>query len=64
MIQSWMIDFLTDNERLTFFCKAREQIVCRFKGVESQYVQGTQYYEEDLVVRERASIRTERPSVI
>ena len=43
--------------------KAREQIVGRVKGSESPYVQGNQYSEEDLVVRERVTSRTEIPSV-
>ena len=56
-------DWLTADERLTCFSKAREKIVGRVKGSESPYVQGPQYYEKDLVVRDRFPIRTERPPV-
>ena len=54
---------MTDNEQLTCFSKAREQIVGRVKGTESPSVQGPQSSEEDIVVRERVPSRTERPSV-
>ena len=57
-------EWLTDNGRLTHFRKSRDRIVVRFKVEESTSVQGPQYYEEDLVVRERALSRTCRPSVI
>ena len=56
-------EWLTANEQLTHFSKAREQIVWRVKGSESSSVQGPQSSEEDLVVRDRVPIRTERPSV-
>ena len=56
-------EWLTVDEQLTRFSKAREQIVERFKGTESPSVQGPQSSEEDLVVRKRVPIRTERPSV-
>ena len=56
-------EWLTANEQLTCFSKAREQIVGRVKGTESPSVQGPQYSEEDLVVRERVPSRTERTSV-
>ena len=36
-------DWLTDNERLTHFSKAREQIVGSVKGADSPSVQGPQY---------------------
>ena len=52
---------MTADEQLTRFIKAREKIVGRVKGKESPYVQGPQSYEENLVVRERVPIRTERP---
>ena len=42
-------DWLTANEQLLHFSKAREHIVRRVKRAESPYVQGSQ-----LVVRERA----------
>ena len=56
-------EWLTANEQLTHFRKAREKIVGRVKGSESPSVQGPQYSEEDLVVRDRVPISTERPSV-
>ena len=56
-------EWLTANEQLTRFSKAREQIVGRVKGTESPSVQGPQSSEEDLVVRERVPSRTEIPSV-
>ena len=56
-------EWLTADEQLTRFSKAREQIVGRVKVTESPSVQGPQYYEEDLVVRERVPSRTEIPSV-
>ena len=55
-------EWLTSDEQLTRFSKAREQILGRFKGSESPSVQGNQYYEEDLVVSERFPRRTEMPS--
>ena len=54
---------MTVDEKLTRFRKSREKIVGRVKGSESPYVQGPQYIEEDLVIRDRDPIRTERPSV-
>ena len=45
-------EWLTADEQLTRFRKAREQIVGRVKGKESPSIQGPQYSEEDLVVRE------------
>ena len=56
-------EWLTADNKLTGFRKARERIVGRVKGSESPYIQGPQSSEEDLVVRERVPIRTERPSV-
>ena len=53
----------TSNERLTNFRKARERIVGKVKRAESPSVQGPQSSEEDIVVRERVTIRTERPPV-
>ena len=55
--------WLTANEQLTRFRKAREKIVGRVKGTESPYVQGPQSSEEDLVVRERVPSSTELQSV-
>ena len=56
-------EWLTSNEQLTRFSKAREQIVVRVKGTESPSVQGPQSSEEYLVVRERVPSRNERPSI-
>ena len=56
-------EWLTADEQLTRFSKAREKIVGRVKRTESPSVQGPQSPEEDLVVRERLPSRTERPSV-
>ena len=42
-------EWLTDNELLTRFRKAREKIVGKVKGVEFPSVQGPQSSEEDLV---------------
>ena len=44
-------EWLTAEEQLTCFSKAREQIVGRFKGTESPSVQGHQSSEECLAVR-------------
>ena len=54
---------LNSNERLTRFSKSGEKIVGRVKEEDFPYVQGIQSYEEDIFVRERVPIRTERPSV-
>ena len=54
---------MTAYEQLTCFSKAREKIILRVKGSESPSVQGTQSYEEDLVVRDRVPSRTDRQSV-
>ena len=56
-------EWLTTNEQLTRFSKAREKIVGRFKGTESPYVQGPQSSEEDLFVKERYPSKTWIPSV-
>ena len=56
-------EWLTADDQLARFSKAREQIVGRVKGTESPYVQGPQSSEEDIVVRERVTSRTEIPSV-
>ena len=56
-------EWLTIDDQLTRFCKAREQIVGRVKGKKSSSVQGPQSSEKDLVVRERVPSRTEIPSV-
>ena len=53
-------EWLTDDEKLTRFIKSREQIVGRVKVTESPSVQGAQSSEEDLVVRDRVTIGTER----
>ena len=54
---------MTAYDQLTRFRKDREKIVWRIKGTESPYVQGPQYSEEDLVVRERVPSKTEIQSV-
>ena len=54
---------MTANELLTNFRKSKYRIVGRVKGSESPYVKGPQSSEEDLVVRERVTIRTEITSV-
>ena len=56
-------EWLTADDQLTRFSKAREQIVGKVKVIESPSVQGPQSSEEDLVVRERVPSRTEIPSV-
>ena len=56
-------EWLNADEQLISFRKAREQIVGGVKGTESPSVQGHQYSEEDLVVRERVPSRTDIPSV-
>ena len=56
-------EWLTADDQLTRFSKAREQIVGRVKETESPYVQGPPFSEEDLVVRERVPSRTEITSV-
>ena len=56
-------EWLTADEQLARFRKAREQILGRVKGTESPSVQGPQSYEEDLVLRERDPSRTDGPSV-
>ena len=55
-------EWLTSDERLTGFSKARVKILGRVRGSESPSVQETQSSEEELFVRERVTIRTERPS--
>ena len=55
---------MTADNQLTHFSKYREKIVRRVKGSESLSIQGQQYAEEYLVIRERFPSRTERPSVI
>ena len=57
-------EWLIANERLTSFRKDRNKNVGRVKVSESSSVQWLQYYEEDLVVRERVASSTETPSVI
>ena len=56
-------EWLTADEHLTRFSKAREKIVGRFKGTELSFVQRTQSSEEDLVLRDRVPSRTDIPSV-
>ena len=55
--------WLTVDDQLTRFSKARQKIVERVKVSELTSVKGTQSSEEDLVVRERVPSRTEIPSV-
>ena len=54
-------EWLTADEKLTRFSKAREKIVGRVKGTELPSVQGPQSSEEDLVVRERVPSRNDIP---
>ena len=56
-------EWLTADEQLTCFSKAREKIVGRVKGTESPSVQVSQSSEEDRFVRERVPSSTEIPSV-
>ena len=56
-------EWLTADEQLTRFIKAGDQILGRVKGSQLSSVQGPQYSEEDLVVRERVPSSTDRPSV-
>ena len=56
-------EWLTNNEKLTNFRKAREKNVGKVKGSDFPSVQGPQSYEEDLVVRDRVPSRNDRPSV-
>ena len=56
-------EWLTADEQLTRFIKAREKIVGRVKETEFPYVHGPKYYEEDLVLRERVPSRNERPPI-
>ena len=56
--------WLNYNEQLTLFIKSIDKIVSRFKVEESPSVQGLQYSEKDLLVRERVTSRTEMLSVI
>ena len=55
--------WLSVDEQLTCFSKAREQMVGRFKVTEQPSVQGPQSSEEDLVVRQRVPSSTEITSV-
>ena len=45
-------EWLTADDQLTRFSKAREKIVGKVKGAESPSVQGPQSSKEDLVVKE------------
>ena len=56
-------EWLTTDEQLTRFRKAREQIVGRVKGMDSPSIQGPQSSDEDLFVRVRVPRKTEIPSV-
>ena len=51
-------EWLTADEQLTRFIKAREQIAGRVKLIELPSVQGPQSSEEGLVLRERVPSRT------
>ena len=53
-------DWLTTDERVTRFIKAREKIVGRYKGAELPPVQVHQSSEEELVVMERVTSRNYR----
>ena len=50
-------EWLTADEQLTRFIKAREKILGRVKGSESPSLQRHQSSEEDIVVREMVPIR-------
>ena len=54
-------EWLTADDKLTRFRKAREKIVGRVKGTELPSVQGPQSSDEELVVRERVPSRTDIP---
>ena len=56
-------EWLTADDRLTHFRKARKQILGRVKGSEFASIQGHKPSEEDIVIMERVPIRNERPSV-
>ena len=56
-------EWLTVDEQLTRFSKAKEKIVESFKGTESSSVQGPQSSQEELVVRERVPRSIDRPPV-
>ena len=50
---------MTANEEIIRFSKSREHIIGRVKRSELSSIQGTQYSEEELVVRERFPISTD-----
>ena len=56
-------EWLAADGRLTRFSRSIEQIVGKFKGSESTYLQIPQYYEEDLFLWENYPIKTDRPPV-
>ena len=56
-------EWLTADEQLTHFSKARERILSRIKVSELPYIQGPQSSEEELVVRERFTSIAYSPSV-
>ena len=56
-------EWLTADEQLTRFRKSIEKILGRFKGSESLSIQGPQYSEEDIFVRDKVPSRTEGISV-
>ena len=56
--------WLTSNDQVTRFRKARDNILERVKVPKTIYVQLTQYYEEDPVLKNMGSIRTDSLSFI
>ena len=56
-------EWLTADDRLTSFSKYRGKSLGRVKGAESPSAQGTQSSDEDLDIKERVPIRTDRPSL-
>ena len=52
------------DDQLTCFRKSRESILVQIKRSGTPSIQGPQYYEEDLVFRERVTSSTDTTSVI
>ena len=55
--------WLTDDEGLTHYNKFRKNILEKFKGEDSPYVQGLQSFEEFQMTMERFPRGAKRPSV-
>ena len=56
-------EWLNFYEKLTSFNKASERIVWRVKGADLESVQGDQFSEEYIVLRERVTSKNDRPSI-